>query len=226
MVETTSTYIHKILGQLEKFLIWKNGFHLLGKTYDLILLIPSERYSSDAKYSLMISAKSLDNYHQKDIIKEIFTVFKNTLEVDEFNSIARINVIHSEDSFVRNLKQMFGFREEIFELNSITVGGVHIEFAYLVKSLVLDKLVEKRAVTLEVIDSEGSINQISAGVKRINEDFFLVYYTGKGLRELFGQEMTAQEKLNAEILIKKGEQFLMENQFIAQKRLDDILRVL
>ncbi len=226
MVETASIYTHKILRQLEKFLILKNGFNLLGETYELILLIPSDKYSTDTKYSLIISAKSLNNFQQKDIIKEIFTAFKETLEIDEFNSISRINVIHTHDSFVRNLKLMFGLREEIIELNNITVGGANIDFAYLIRSLVLDKLIAGRALNLEIIDPDGNLGHISAGIKGIDNSFNVVYYTGKGLREIFGLEKTKSEEDDAEILKNMNEQYLISNHLIAKIRFDDINKVM
>jgi|GEM_PF-1701798 hypothetical protein len=226
MVDTTLTYIHKLLRQLEKFLIEKNGFQLSGETYDLILLIPSDRYSTDIKYSLVVSAKTLNHFHQKEVIKALLTYFKETLDNNEYNSITRINVINTEDPLVKNLKMMFGFREEAFELNDITIAGIRINFAYLIKSLILDKLIEGRALKLQIMDPEGNISDISAGIIRIERDFSIVYYTGKGLRELWKPDMSNEEKKHAQAIKNLPEHDLIENHFVSRKRLDDILKVI
>src|SRR5437899_1326591 len=114
MVETI--LIHTILKQLEKYLIRKNNFRLLGDTYDLILFVPSDKYLSDAKYSLMLSAMKLNNLYQKDVIKELLNDFKAILKFEEYNSISRLNIIHSEDPFVKNLKFAFAIRTEVIEI--------------------------------------------------------------------------------------------------------------
>ena len=65
MVKTN--LIDKILKRLEKYIIRKNDFHLVGDNFDLVLFIPSDKYLSDTKYSLLISAKKLDNFKQKEV---------------------------------------------------------------------------------------------------------------------------------------------------------------
>ena len=225
MVETASTYVHKLLRELEKFLIKKNEFHLSGETYEIILLIPTEKYSPDSKYSLVLSAKALNDFSQKDVIREIFTSFKEALDVNEYNSITRINVIHTADPLVKGLKMMFGFREEMFELNNITVGGVNIDFAYLIKSLVLDKLIEGRALSLEIIDPEGNPGTIKAGIIRIDRDYKVVYYTGKGLKAIFAPDMSEKERSVAERLKNENETYLIQHNYISSKKLDEIVKV-
>ena len=96
-------FIEKILKSLERYMLRKNGFRLKGENYELILLLPSDKYVSDSKYSLLISAKILDNYQQKDMIRELLIDFKETLQFYEYNLISRINIIHSNDPFVKNL---------------------------------------------------------------------------------------------------------------------------
>ncbi len=226
MVDTSLTFMNKLRLQLEKFLIKKNDFQLLGETYDLILLIPADRYSTDIKYSLVVSAKTLNAIHQREVIKDILTYFKETLDSNEYNSITRINVINTEDPLVRNLKMMFGFREEAYELNDITVGGIRISFAYLIKSLILDKLIEGNALKLQIIYPEGNIGDVNAGIIRIERDFSIIYYTGKGLRELWRQDMSNEEKEQANAIKNSPEHHLIENNFVAKVRLDDIIKVI
>jgi len=220
MVETI--FIDKILKQLEKYLIRKNNYRLTGDNYGLILLEPSDKYISDTKYSLLISAKKLNGLSQKDVIKELLVDFKVVLKLEEYNALSRLNIIHSEDPLVKNLSFMLGqHREEIIEINDMTIGGVKIDFAYLVKSLVLDKLIEGKAITIELINGQ----RINAGIIRIDENFDIVHYTGKGLSEIWKPDMTDEERENAEKLKTKPEEFLMQHQFVAKMPLDDIARV-
>jgi len=218
-------FIHTILKRLEKYLIKNNDFHLFGDNYDLILFIPSDKYLSDAKYSLLISAKSLNNLQQKDVIKELLNDFKGVLKFDEYNAISRLNILHSEDPFVKNLKFVFGFREEVIEIKETAIGGVTLDFGYYVKSLVLDKLIENNALVVEVKDQDNKLVTINAGIIRIETNFDVVHYTGKGLREIWRPEMNEEERKKAEVLKEKSEEFLMQNDYIHKTPLDNIRKV-
>ena len=217
--------IQKILNRLEKYMIQRNGFRLLGDTYDLILFVPSDKYLSDAKYSLIISAKSLDGLHQKDVIRELLNNFKEVLMFDEYNALSRLNIIHSDDPLVKNLKLVFGFREELIELNEMPIGGVRIDFAYLVKSLVLDKLIENRALAVEVRLENHQSETIKMGIIRIEKNFEVVYYTSKGLRDMMKSDLTDEQKQLADKLKGKSEDFLIENKYIAKVAFENILKV-
>jgi hypothetical protein len=174
---------------------------------------------------MVISAKILNDYRQLDVIMELLTSLKSALNPEEYSTISRINVLHSEDPVVKNIKRMFGFRQDITELNNITVGGVTIDFAYLLKSLVLDKLVENRALTLEILDGEGNYKEIKAGIIRIDKFFNVHYYTAKGLKELFAPE-TEEEKEKAAKLKLASEYEMMENQYLFFTNLDKIVKVI
>lgn len=217
--------VNSILKRLEKYLIKTNNFQLAGDNYDLILLLPSDKYLSDAKYSLLVSSKKLNNFHQKELIKELLNDFKDVLNFQEYNSISRLNLINSEDPFVKNLKFVFAFREKLIEINDITVGGVRIEFAYIIKSLVLDKLVQNKAVTFELKPINEKINLVNAGIIRIEKNFDIVYYTGKGLREIWKSGMTTEQMEHASKLKQKNEGFLLEHNYIAKTSLDDIEKI-
>ena len=106
MVKTT--LIDKILKRLERYIIKKNNFHLDGDNFDMVLFVPSDKYLSDTKYSLLISANKFNNFKQKEIIKDLLTDFKEALNSEEYNAISRLNIIHSEDPFVKNLKFVSG----------------------------------------------------------------------------------------------------------------------
>jgi len=217
--------IRTILKLLEKYLIKKNNFRLLGSNYDLILFVPSDKYLSDAKYSLIISANSLNKLNQKDVILELLNDFKRVLKFDEYNSISRLNIIHSDDPFVKNLKMVFAFREEIIEIKEIPIGGVSIDYAFLVKSLVLDQLIENNALTVEVNTGNIQTDIINMGVIRIESNFDVVYYTGKGLREIWNPKMSDEQKEIAVQLKKKSEDYLIENEYIGKTNFDNIIKV-
>lgn len=217
--------IHAVLKQLEKYIVRKNNFQLIGETYDLILFVPSDKYQSNNKFSLLISYRKLDHLNQKDVIKEILTDFKEDLRLEEYNSISRLNIVHSEDNLVKNLKFIFAFREQIFEIKDILIGGVQIDFAFLVKSLVIDKLIPNRALILEILTKENLKQTIDAGVLRIERNFDIIYYTGKGLKEIWKHDMTETETEKAEFLKKQSEEYLLENQYLSKINLDQVLKV-
>lgn len=222
MVETM--LLQRVLKRLERYLVQKNNFSLTGENYDVVLAVPSDKFSPYARYSLVISARLLNDLNQKDVIKEVFTDLKGILSFEEYNSISRLNVLHTEDSLVKSLKSVFGFRQEVFEINDMAIAGVKIDSAYLLKSLVLDKLIKDHALTLEVKNEIGTVDRINAGIIRMDQNFEVVHYTGKGLREIWKPD--AAEKAKAEALRKKTESFLLENDYISKTKLDDIIKVL
>jgi hypothetical protein len=217
-------FINKVLKSLEKYLLKKNNFHLTGENYDLILFTPVDKYRADTKYSLLISAKLFNNLQQKEVIKDLLTYFKEVLESDEYSTISRLNIVNSEDPFVKNMKFTFPFRQEILEINNIYIGEANIDYAFLVKSLLLDTLIEGRAVTLEILN-HGKIGIINAGILMVNSNYEIVYFTGKGLREMWKPDMTDMEKANAEKLRKMTETDLIRSEHIAKVEIDNIVRV-
>lgn len=223
MVE--AKFIQTVLKRLEKYLIRKNNFHLNGDTFDLILFVPTDKYVSDAKYSLIISAKCLNTFPQKEVIRELLYDFKGILKFDEYNAISRLNIIHSDDPIVKNLKLVFGLRENIIEINKIPIGGIRIDYALLVKSLVLDRLIENTVLIVEIKNENDQREIINMGVIRIEENFDVVYYTGMGLREIYKPDMTYEEQIIAEKLKQKSEDYLMQHHYIRKIQLDNILKV-
>lgn len=221
----TVSIIHKAIKALEKYLIFKNDFRLTGETYELIMLMPSDRFLSDSKYSLVISAQLLEKQNQKTVITELLRIIKDNMDSEEYNSISRVNIISSHDPIVKNLKFVFGFRQETFEISDYPIGGNYIEFAYLAKSLVLDKLIAGNAIRAEILEN-GQVRDIAAGIIRIDKNFRVFYYTGKGLRELFGQEMTSEEKTKAINLLKQPEEFLIMHNYVSFVSLDNIIKIL
>lgn len=71
---------------------------------------------------------------------------------------------------------------------------------------------------------------VNYGVIRVMEDE-IVYYTGKGLREMWKPNMTEEEKEIADKLRKikeeeNGEQMLIHSEHIAVTKFDDIARII
>lgn len=218
-------FIEKTLTQLEKFLIKKNNFHLLGYSYDLILFVPTDYFALETKFSLLISANKLNHLNQKETIRELFLNFKEALTDDEYNSISRISILHSEDSFVKNLKFVFNIREKIFEINNLTIGGVQLEHAYFIKSLILDKMIENNALQMQIINKKGQNMLIPAGIIRIEPNFNVIYYTGKGLRELFNTDRLSEQNLNTSPLTKERERDLIDHEYINFIHFDNISKI-
>jgi hypothetical protein len=216
--------INKILKSLEKYLLKKNNFQLSGENYDLILFTPVDKFRADTKYSLLISARRFNKLQQREVIKDLLTYLKDVLESDEYNAIARLNIIHSDDLFVKNLKFAFPYRQDILEINNIFIGEANIDYAFLVKSLILDSLKEGQALTLEIVNHD-KIDFINAGIIRVDNNYEIIYYTGKGLREIFKSDMTDKEKINAEQLKKTTETDLIRSGYIAKIAIDNVVRV-
>lgn len=67
---------------------------------------------------------------------------------------------------------------------------------------------------------------VNYGVIKVINDDKVLYYTGKGLREMWAPDMTEEQKVEAEILKGKEKEELMETGHVAITPLDDIERVL
>jgi hypothetical protein len=221
MVETQ--FIPTIRKQLEKFLISKNDFQLRGQNYELILLVPSDRYSMDTKYSLFISSKQFDQVQRKAAISELLSFFKESLTLTLYNTLSRIDFIHSEDPLVRNLKMIFALPHPMFVIQDISVGGVTIELGYLLKSQILDKLIEGDAVSI-VYEINGTVQSTNAGIIKINRDFELIYYTGKGLKEMW-EPANDKETRKAKELQAQTEDYLEDHGYVGRIPFDAILKL-
>jgi hypothetical protein len=213
--------VNSIIKELEKFHIKKSNYRLNGENYDLILLIPTDKYSFDNKFSLYISSAVLNKFSQKEIIMELLTDFNNYLTIQDYTALSRINLLNNQEPFVRNMNLAYGFRESIIQLEDTYIGDAKIDFAFLLKSLVLDKLVVNKAVTIELND--GQI--INAGIKRIEPDFDIIHYTGKALREMWGLNLIGEEKNRADFLKSQEEDYLFENNYISSISLDRIMKI-
>jgi hypothetical protein len=218
MVDTQ--FIPAVRRQLEKFLIKKNEFQLRGQTYDLILLVPSDRYSMDTKYSLFISCKQFDAVQRITAITDLLTFLKEYLNPVFYNIITRVDFIHSDDPFVQSMKMVFAFKQPLYVINDVSVAGVHIEFGYLIKSQILDRLIENDAVTI-VYESNGKVQYENAGLIKMNPSFVLIYYTPKGLDEIRNFGNRGIQKLKD--IRGESEVYLEENGFMSRIVFDAII---
>ncbi len=215
-----STTIRTVLKGLEKYFIKLERFSLRGRTYDLILLIP-ESSGYLEKYSWLISAEIFNNRSQREVITELLFEFNKILAKQEYASISKINVLNSNSALVKNLNFMFPYNREIIELSNITVGGVEIENGLILKSAFLEKFREGAAVTI-LHRKNGLMN---VGVIGINQDYKIKCYTAKALREIFNPNMDVRDKVIAEQVLLKPEEFLLQNDLITFINFDDILNV-
>ena len=145
------------------------------------------------------------------------------MTLNEYLSISTVDILSTQDNFVKNINFMFSQVSEDISIDDITVGGRYIDFGYLIHSKILEKLVAGRAVHFQIKSQYGDI---PAGIKSIDENFDVLYYTGKGLREIYPNfEQTIEQKENAEFLKNKTDDYLLQNQYLAKIKLSDIQNI-
>ena len=219
MVENTLYF--KILKQLEKFLLKKVNFKMFYTNYDLILIVPTDEVDFHRKYSLILSAKIFDTQMQRELILEIFDFLKLNLNNQEYQSISRVNIMKSNDPFVNNINFIFTKRTHAIEISNIQVGGVQIDQAFLLKSLVLDKLRTNYATTFILTDG----TTINAGIECIKPNFDILIYTGKGLREIFQPSTNVESVARAAQLKRETQEYLLENNYMALIPLENVFQI-
>jgi len=212
--------IHNVLRRLERYFISLNDFKLNGRSYDLLLLLPADS-GYTTKYTWIISSKYLDDKPQKKVIHELLEDFRSALSKEDFASVSRISIINSNAPTVKNLNFMFPYRSEIIEISNNSIGGVEFENAFILHSRLLDKLREGNAVTIQ--NREGDF--INAGIISIDNQYRIKFYTGKGLRELFGRDRMDRENIKLVEKDRKSDDYLAENNLIDFIKFDDIFQI-
>ncbi len=220
---------NSVTKRLEFYLIKKNNFKLTGQNYDLILFIPLNSVYDSSKYSLIISSKLLNKLNQKTMIEELLFDLSKNLSREEYLSINRINIIHSNSSFVKNMNFTISQRERLFKLNDFSIGEENISTAYLIKSLVLDKLIQGNTVTMEVLPDKKNPyifepSRINAGIKRIDKNFNVIYYTVRGLKTIFPRDRNSDKF--SEQLKKESEKYLISEGYLSHISLQKISKIL
>lgn len=215
-------FFNGVRRELEKFFIKKNNFKLSGETYDLILFEPSDEYVADTKYTLSVSAFKFNNTAQRDLVKELLEYLKEKLSFFDYNSISRIKIYNSNDSYVNNLKTLISFSgEEPLELNSIRIGGAQIT-GYLLNSLLLKKLVSGKHLIFELKDKLHNRYSLKVKIIRIESNYDIVCYTQKALDEIEKRIVTFDLEANMDGLNLENENELINTGFIVKINIDNV----
>ena len=171
LLKKNESLLNKVINNLEKYLIVKSNYKLIGNNYDLIFLVANnEKDLLNTTYSLIISSIILNRYNQRDVIMDLFQILKDNLTPIEYTSVFKLNIIHTSDPFVKNINFLFEpFKEKrkITEIIDFSVGNVYIRYGYLLKSLILDDLFQNKNVTFILKNEE----QIKVQSKAIQNNF-------------------------------------------------------
>lgn len=99
----------------------------------LVLLIFTDPGKLDSKFTLIVSAPSLDDYSRKEAIGEILNrlIEQNPTA---YHSLDRITVIHSSDPFVQQLITSYTVSSGELLLNNQIVNGYTIPQAILIEA--------------------------------------------------------------------------------------------
>lgn len=214
-------YINKIVQELETFHIQKNQFRLDGSSYSLILFIPLSQYESLGSFDLVLSNKLLENMSKKESISEILTWLQNKLSNGISSSIKSIIVLNTNAPMIKNLNLIVPIKEGLKELNDIHIGEVYIQKGILVHTNILEKIKTNRACTVELQNGKF----LNMGIDEIDKDFNISYYTGQGLKILFGPNRSSEEIKNASEILKKGKTILKKRNLYSTINIKDIKRV-
>lgn len=95
----------------------------------------------------------------------------------------------------------------------------------------LKKEYSKISIEEQIIEGQANIavlkngEKISVGwVSKEGEE--VLYYTGKGLREIFKPNMTPEEKAKSQLLQKLGEEALINDGYMERRKISDFIRIL
>ena len=165
----TTSFTKKLVQQLEKYLLQANNFQLRGEGYELLLLLPNDGYASAYQYSLLASAKSLNNRSQREVIKELLINFKSVLSLEEYTLIATLNILDSNSPLVKNININFPFYKaaDTEVVLNTTIDGIDLRNAVLIRSSVLLNLVRNKKVRIQTTHGY----QIWGTIKDVSRDF-------------------------------------------------------
>jgi len=218
----TQIFSNKLVRVLEKFIIRKSNFRLIGNNYELILLVPNETSSFDRMFSLILSSKILDKLSVKEIVSNLLVDLQKELTINEYNLISRINIIDSSDSLVKNLKTIFSFNESVIYIKDIQVGMTNIESAYLLKSILLSDLIENGIKDVELIN--GDKKKII--IRRIDSSYNLICYSEKAIKEIWTHSDDIESSKKADFIKSQEEEYLFKESYLIKIPYDSIYRVI
>ena len=104
--------------------------------FALVLLLPNDASIplNDAKWTLIISAAWLDDENMRDVLKPLLiSINKHFADVGP-ERISRVNVIKSDDAFVRMINSFYTVHKGIIDLINLQAGSVLIDKALLLES--------------------------------------------------------------------------------------------
>jgi len=119
--------VENIRKSLKEFAEGKND-------YSLIMLIPSDPYSLNTKWSLIISAPWLDKKGHKETLSKLYSLFRKTIPSIELNRLSRISLIRSDDAFVRAITSEFNVPDGLKDINNSVINGIQIDKAYILRA--------------------------------------------------------------------------------------------
>jgi hypothetical protein len=211
--------MYNIRTALEMYLIKASDFKLRGDNYALMLFTPTDMGNPNTKYKITISAILFDKVDTDIIGNDILFQLREFLKKNrEFLYISHIEVLNSNGPFVKNMNAVFPFKSDVLEIGDTVIGGISVPYSFLCFSLKLETLREGSAI--HFINTSDEI--ISAGIINIDHSYNIYYYTGKGLREIWGQNMTDIQKETAKILKEKPIDYLEQMGFVAHINYKDI----
>lgn len=108
-----------------------------GRTFSLVMMVPTEPNAIESNYSLLISAKWLDNKNPKEAINEIVkSIIKQAGSTNSpvYRKLARISLINTSDPFINAITSAFNVTQSVSEILNCNINGVQIERAILLES--------------------------------------------------------------------------------------------
>ena len=211
--------INSIRTALEMYLVRASDFQLKGDNYALMLFTPTDMGNPNTKYKITISAILFDKIDTDIIGNDILLRLREYLKNNrEYLYISHIEVLNSNGPFVRNMNAVFPFKSDILEIGDTVIGGISVPYSYLCFSLKLEALREGSAI--HFINSKDEI--VPAGIINIDRSYNIYYYNGKGLREIWGPNMTDAQKENAKMLKEKTIESLEINGFVSHIQYSEV----
>ena len=119
--------VENIRKSLKDFATGKND-------YSLIMLVPSEPYSLNTKWSLIVSAPWLDKKSHRETLRKLHSHLRATVPSSELTNLSRISFMRSDDTFVRSINFEFNVPDGLVDINNSTINGVQIDKAYILRS--------------------------------------------------------------------------------------------
>ena len=119
--------VENIRKSLKDFATGKND-------YSLIMLVPSEPYSLNTKWSLIISAPWLDKKSHRETLSKLHSHLRATVPSSELTNLSRISLMRSDDTFVRAITSEFNVPDGLKDINNSVINGIQIDKAYVLRA--------------------------------------------------------------------------------------------